>query len=327
MKKIRHLFQFISFKNIHVWVFIAIGLVLIIIGETKYVTTCIPWADENIQWINNSIKLIGTAIISGGVVSSITQSSSFLELYRTQFEKVIWSKDFLKNRHDIHQVWSVVSNILYKEKFHELSDEIHETISRSFFPIDHEFYIDNLHINMLITCESEVVQIKETWDFGIVPSKNPTSEKMIYNASVMVYLYPDEQDGESSIEYNRVIINENLEELKTDVNYFETKSNDKLKKELKISLPSNMVNKVTYQSEKSLLKSRNNFSRMKARYFYNNLHVHITTPVDMRVELHEAGTVKNFTKVSEYDNNNHNQIVWKYDGIILPHQGYYLIFK
>lgn len=66
------------------------------------------------------------------------------EHQKTILSEIIYDSRFLESRKDLVDVWKKVSEVLYKNKFPEISDKINDKILNIYFPINVDYYYDHL---------------------------------------------------------------------------------------------------------------------------------------------------------------------------------------
>lgn len=147
-------FRFLTSRVFYIFV---IGIILIIIGQTNYLNYIFPNFISRDSPLNSIVKTIGAAFIGSGVFTAVIKSSEYTEIFTRIIGEIIWSKKYIEHRKDKKEIWSMVSRLMYNEKFPDISDELESIIAKHYFPVEHNFYSTNYEfiINLSNCTENE----------------------------------------------------------------------------------------------------------------------------------------------------------------------------
>ncbi|MFC0340047.1 hypothetical protein ACFFII_04630 [Paracoccus niistensis] len=138
-------------------IFLAIGFIVVVAGY---------------NFDNQSMKTVGTAIITGGVVSAVTTARFFKSLYADALIDVITGEEHLSNRSDIEEIWKRATNCLCRRRFPELKDAIYESIMNSYLPRTKDYYFKKVFRDYRVTSFDEktgIMTLEERCSIEIAP--------------------------------------------------------------------------------------------------------------------------------------------------------------
>lgn len=98
-----------SFLKNMAWIFIILGLLIIMLSTCDYFT-------DSIQELINKI---GFTMLTSGVFAAIMKSFQFIGIFKQEIENVILESKFIEKRNDLPELWKKISQCIYKEKFPE----------------------------------------------------------------------------------------------------------------------------------------------------------------------------------------------------------------
>ena len=123
----------------------------------------------------------------------------------------------------------------------------------------------------------------------------------------------------------QVVLNEQIQNVPMPAN---TKIDGQLTNSLILNLQNNDEYRIVLKRAKTMCKKSNPDKRFFARAIINNMKISLIVPkVDSIVDFHKMGTINDFKKEEDQVNNSSRVISWSYKGLILPHQGFIVIFK
>lgn len=193
--------RWLRFVTSRVFYISILGVVLIIIGQSNYLNFLLPNIIPIDSPFNAIVKTIGAAFIGSGVFTAIIKSSEYTEIFSKVIGEIIWSKKYIIHRKDKKEIWSMVSRLMYDEKFPAISNEIEEIISTNYFPVSDNYYTENYEFTINI---SDHPSNPAFWLQDEVVSMNikPTSprEKIEYRFAIDIDL-PDDASIEDISNY------------------------------------------------------------------------------------------------------------------------------
>lgn len=290
-----------------------LGFIFIVLGVSEI---------TKIKWIDESFKIVGTTILSGGFFASIIKSSQFLDIFKDELREIVFCDENLSKRNDIQNIWNNVSKHLYKEKFPEINNKITETL-KNYFPLNSEHYYENYkHIVDIKFHEEDpnFIWLDEVEEFTI---KTDTLNEIEYKASCgFKYLFNDKYSNYSleSLTINGVEFKEKLNEFKTN------KSDGKIFASIVHKLKGANKYKIIKKEKKCYSLKIENTKAHHARWLFNNYYLEVTYPKELEVMFYEIGTLNKFN-VNFRENNGLKILKADSNYLILPNQGTRLIFK
>lgn len=317
MKKI------LKFFTSTVFIFLACGVLLIIIGQGDLLMQWFPKWFTPKSSIHSILRSIGFALLGSGVFTAIIKSSEYSTVFSNVIGETIWSKKFIEKRSDKKQMWSMISKILYEEKFPQISDEIEEIITEVYFPTSHDYYLENYEIFINITnVNDDFYSQEETVNVTVKP--NSTKKVIPYNISTAIDMPPANVEDKTDCIIQEFSVNGTLQH---PVN--ETKNKDKnyFHHQLHIDLQYSDSYDLVVKRCKILCKKTNPDKRFSAKNVIKNMNVSIIADSSINLSFYKMGTVKDFIEADVQKNNGVKVSSWSYKGLILPHQGYIIILK
>ena len=231
-------------------------------------------------------------------------------------------KKIYRKRTDKQEIWSMISRLLYQEKFPLISDEIENIITSRYFPTTHPYYIENCEFIINITNFNEHFwQHDETMILHIKPT---SKVKIPYTFKSVIDLPP--HDIPDVTDYINTEFSNNGVTTILDNSDIE-KDNKYLKQTLTIDLEGSESYRLVVKRSKILCKITNPYKTFVSTSIIKDLTLTVMLNVGIKVDFRSRGTVNDFIESDEQTNNDIKVIKWTYKGLILPHQGYILIFK
>jgi hypothetical protein len=163
----------------------------------------------------------------------------------------------------------------------------------------------------------------ETVRFTLKPSKKDIP--IAYKTQAIIPKPPSGINDETSFEIE-VIINEKKIELNSN-NFTERYDNKNLYKDVKIDLKGQSEYKFLVKKRIVLSKTNNIDKRAYAICIQKNVKVTVVTGNGMDIEFYQTGTINKFDENPVEINGATKVWKWNYNGIILPKQGFIIIFK
>lgn len=320
--------KFFKFLSSTVVLLIAVGIVLIIVGVTGFISSLLSESLSAYKApIDNILRTAGAAILGGGVFSALVQSQRFTEVYQKVFEDALWKPDFLKRRGDIREVWNNVSRVLYQEKFPDLSSEIEEIITTEYFPTNHKFYVENYDLTItLVPRNNHYLEHVEYLNVTLKPAKNESEVSYKFCSIVSDPPIFDGMGDETDLIVEELILDGEKIDVDDKIFTKERKDNQHVF-DFNLPLTPGIEHNIIIKRKKILEKTSNKDKRFFANYFQKDVNVTIVAPVEIAVELYAMGTVKKFIKSSEQLNGGLKILKYYYNGLILPKQGFFILIN
>lgn len=311
------------FREGALWIFFIVGFVLYIVYYTIqyfWPNICIEgtWVFNHrnaIQLILSIIQKIADILVIGAALGYVSNAAHFLKLFKDDLESIILDHKFLEKRVDINEIWDQVTAVLFRSRFHKISKNLTELIRDNYFPQNKSIYYDNYTSNVEICWvgnpKDEILNVKVENNYTMV-SENKGNIQIPWTSWT-------KNSEEYKVISHEVYIDGEKQEIKEE-NFEEDEE-----KVFRAQIP--LKGKETYVVRSIFTKQysfKNDFYRAHSfSYIVNGFVVAINHPADLDLEFIERGTCKTFdimTKTSTV-------LVAKYNGLILPHQGYAIAFK
>ena len=306
-----------------VFLFIAFGCLLIVIGQGSLLNQFISIIPKDSP-INQIIKSIGASLIGSGVFTAIIKSSEYTKIFSDVIGEIIWSKKYIEQRQDKKEIWSMVSKLIYDEKFPLISNEIEEIITTHYFPTTHNFYIENQELVMNITDYDENFwKQEETQTITVKPIDKEELIQYRFGGNIDL---PD-TEIEDLTNYTIKLISVNGKDIGDLSPTCNEKKDNLYHYDYAIPLQGFEHYDIVIERCKIVCKKTNPDKRNFAPYIIKNAKVTVITKIAENPTFYRMGTIKDFTQSSTQTNNETKMTTWTYKGLILPQQGFIIILK
>ena len=311
-----------NFRSGALWIFLIVGVVLyvvvyVVMGIMPQLQSC-NWLVQHQHAVNLILSIIekfADILVIGAALGYLSNVALFLNIFKQDLEDIVVDNKFLELRSDIDKIWDRVTNVLFKSRFDKISKRLLPLIRDNYFPKNKSVYYDNYTSNVKISwvddpanevlnvvMENRYTVVSENGDKNEIPWKTWTKasdQSKIISHKISI-------DGvEQKIE------GANGEEL------------DEKTFEVKIPLYGKEEYEIVAVMEKQYHFANDYFRAYSASYIMNGMILSISHPDDLMVELIERGTCGKFEIITKTA----TMLVAKYNGLILPHQGYVLAMK
>ena len=322
----RKMFSHETFQTGAGWIALLIGIVLYIVYYVC-VGLFLPKM-VGCEWISlhqhgievglSVVEKIADVLVIGAVLGYLSSAAQFLNIFKKDLESVILNHEFLKKRNDIAEIWETITTVLFQSRFHKISKGLLALIRDNYFPKNKSIYYDGYTSNVVMQWigdpKEELIEVTTENKYTIV-SEN-TDEINVPWTTWTRCNNPD--SGNYSVEHT-LEIDGQIIEIKPQ------EGDDKKEKKYEVMIP--LRGKEKYKV-RSFLRKKYSFKEDFYRaytfsYIVNGFVLSLTHPTDLKLEMIERGTCKQFDIIS----NTNTTLVAKYDGLILPHQGYAIAFK
>lgn len=321
--------RFIKFlKRTYLFLFRKVTLFsLLILGISIFVGSFYNWFSDD-ETINVILQKVGEIFLIGGVVTAIIQSFQFIGVFQSALSDIIYTSHYLDKQSDktVRETWDTVSKSLYKKKFREISDLLHNAVCDFYFPIKiewyHKDYVQYVDITW-IDKKSGFVKVVDDIEMKI----RARSESQKIPLKFIVEYEKGKDDDKSSFTLDKLVINEN--------DYTETceivesqieGDNIKMKYELNLELKGNKQYDVHRQSTKILNIFVDPTKSYKSLRILHGLELHVKHPKDLVIKFYPEGIIGEFKILGDEKINDKIQIGRKFDGLIFPRQGFRLVY-
>ncbi|MEO6305566.1 MAG: hypothetical protein ABIP51_20550 [Bacteroidia bacterium] len=315
--------KFIKFLTSGVFVFFCCGCVLVVIGHSGFLNYLAPNFISKDSWINAVVKSIGAALIGSGVFTTIIKSTEYTEIFSDVIGKIIWSKKYIEKRSDKKDIWRMVSRLMYDEKFPLISNAIEDIITEQYFPVSHNFYIENYDFLLNMMDYNDFFWIQEEVVALTLKPIN-AQQKITYFFRTVIDKPKEVIDDFTAYTLDSITVNGTKYE-PTDIK----SSNDAeyLNHSFSIEMHNEDEYEIVVKRTKTVCKKSNPDKRVFASYIINDSKVTIMCKDGTNIDFHKMGTINEFKKSESHVNEGTKMVSWQYKGLILPQQGFIIIFK
>lgn len=299
---IKGIFSYKYFRAGSAWIFFFLGLGLYALGYFV--------SDPDKIWKEIFIKF-GDVLVIGVLLGYLTNVAQYLGVFKEELQDVIYGKEFLAKRNDLQHVWRGVSKAMFKHKFPKIHSGLLDTIE-GYFPNDAVSYFHNYDIDIVIDWvdrSTGMIKVTEDISFSLIAD----SEDKFKHPFSTVSTITDQETCSTAIK-----------DIKVDKRDAKIVSNDHYKENgyighrITIELKGSKKYGIKFQREKTYNIHDDYFIGFFARYIVDGLKVSLEHPEDIDVTFIRRGTQQDF----DNQRTNNKKIAKKYEGIILPHQGY-----
>ena len=296
----------------HWWIFI-IAFFLYIIGSTlPYFIYCkFPWT----AWSANLMVKGGETILVGGLIAFFSSYKTIIKGYRQELESLLFSTEYLEKRSDIDSVWDKISEIICRTKFPNIAKPLLNIIKANYLQSkDNIRCYHNYNSTIKIEWDSpdkKWIKIIDYTDFKLYADTNNDVNLIQGN------IIKAEKEGDGT--------QNNIEIQCCDSNEHPVSASgiyNKDKQQIECTASIRLKGKTEYNIIKTVTRRYkldiDNFIGFRAKYITNGISIKVSYPEDMKLTFTERGTLSDFkTNII-----NKNTCEYRYDGLILPRQGY-----
>lgn len=261
---------------------------------------------------------VGQFCLIGVVLGLLTNTSTFESVVQKSLEKVLYGETFLGRRSDIREMWRKVSKRVYDNKFPNIAQEFLDRVE-SFFPKDKDdiTYYNDYRRSIHIEWEDEeldIIRVNEHISFELMT--DGSTKKITYKLwNSVSTTQPYEQNA-------TIKVDGEVREIKMvpEIKESETEST------AMIPLEGSTKYKIDVQTSRKYKLSEDHFIGFKAKYILKGLFVTVDSmPANLHIQFINRGIREKFQDDVSTDS---RRIVKRYQGIVLPQEGYIIsIYK
>lgn len=261
---------------------------------------------------------VGQFCLIGVVLGLLTNTSTFESVVQKSLEKVLYGETFLGRRSDIREMWRKVSKRVYDNKFPGIAQEFLDRVE-SFFPKDKDdiTYYNDYRRSIHIEWEDEeldIIRVNEHISFELMT--DGSTKKITYKLwNSVSTTQPYEQNA-------TIKVDGEVREIKMvpEIKESETEST------AMIPLEGSTKYKIDVQTSRKYKLSEDHFIGFKAKYILKGLFVTVDSmPANLHIQFINRGIREKFQDDVSTDS---RRIVKRYQGIVLPQEGYIIsIYK
>jgi hypothetical protein len=250
------------------------------------------------------------------------------EHHKSILSEIIYDSKFLEGRKDLVDVWKKVSEVLYRNKFPEISDKINEKILTVYFPTNVDYYYD--HFSQRIDVYPHEVkgphgQVKyilaeERFNFTIKSVDRSQSVTLRPSSSITKEL------SDTVTTYELVELTINGRDRMRDCKIRNDVKDKSVEAEFSLELTGEKDYRIKLVQKKIYNPEIDGEAKVfTARHFIDNLEVHVL----LHDQELEAAFFPMGIPEEEFESKSHPpSLIWEtYKDLIFPRQGYRLIVR
>ena len=308
-----------SFRRALPWILFGLGGVFLTIG-----IFAVNEKDHE-NWKYFWIKL-GEIMLISGIFSYLTTIAEFIGVFKTTVQNILYSYHYLENHKKIDDIWNKVTKALLKSKFPSISDKLLKTITDHYLPIEDGIYYENFKIDLNIDWDGndqQFVKTQETFSFNL---HTESTDLILLPISTWLNVAGLKENTDYYLKLTNCIVNGSA--VKNPSYNPDSKEDNHqcvlLHSSGSLELKGSNAYYVQYTKEKRYLFDNDSDKSFRAKFIVNNLDVSVTFPGDdLSAKLICRGTALDYKCI----HNSNGKLVYRYDGLILPRQGYVLAFN
>lgn len=302
MKFINNIHNHIA-KYKAIYIVAVLALVSLIVGILS--EDCYPKISEY------SLALTKVCIASV-LMSFVTNAIRFLGIFKEDLADVLYlNSDFLSKRKDIYKLWMNISKVMMQNRFPAIHDSLFKLLSE--YMKEGENYYRNYHNEILIEWEDK--------DKGIIKSTRSRIYELCVGDKSQDYEIETWTTGNANdiVQIkSELYINDKLLETPLET----SQDGDRLKQVAKTHIEANKVYRVHHVLVKTYNINKDWDITFGAKYITDKLSVKIQTPNDIKAHFQPLGTLNDFQDCHSILGKE-----YRYDGILLPGQGFIFALK
>lgn len=256
---------------------------------------------------------IGDVLVIGVVVGFIANAAQFLNIYKTELQKIVYGREFIGKLKDITEAWENVSKQMFKNKFPKIHKDFLKVMT-SYFPQNEVSYYNEYESHIKIEWDDdnkEIIKVTETVRFELIAE---STGKFDYPLKTWTRVLDGKRYENRITSFTVDNVSITLPAVKSKMEADSNKS-----EEHRIELKGKKNYEINYTREKVYDLTDDHYIGFRAKYIVKDLRVNFECPDDIGVQFACRGTQNDFTDVVPAKS---NKMEKKYKGIILPRQGY-----
>lgn len=311
-KWIKSIFPIESMKKYSAWFCVAFGVL-------SYLVAFI-WTDNESK--SHEIALqAGNVLLCGGVLGLLTTVAQSMGVFKEELAAVLsdhlYEDKCLENRKDIESLWRKVSTIVYGNRFKKINDDLLDAI-KEYLPKEKVSYYYKYNIHTSVKWKhddhgaSGELEVTDVVSFTLA-AKN--KDEFCHPIKMWT---PVKGSNDYRTEITEIKLDgEDIEG--TDAECDETDGEQLHRIEKRLRLAGKTKYPIKYKRTSVYNIKNDNTLGFNAEYIVNDLTVSLSLPEELSATFVNCGTLKKFS-IGNSDGD--RQMERKYEGIILPKQGY-----
>ncbi len=295
----------------------SIPFILLVLGVIAYIISFFLEVGNLQKIVFDFAELMIVAFF----VSLVTNTYMFINIFRSNMEEIVTNYGFLSNRKDIFDIWKRASKVLFTSKFPEITDLLLSTVNASYFPNEDAKYYSDYTYSVTLEWED-----KDKNHINVVQELSyqlncPSKDKVTLSSKSWTKIDPHRSETKI-ISYSECKVN-NLEACVVSSNEYVDPETEDLIQEQIIELSGEISYSIKKQITKKMDLDLDPYLGFRPQFILHNLRVQVFKPEDLCVTFVPRGTISEYQKIKK----NQKYLEYKYNGLILPKQGFILILK
>ena len=184
MQSVRHLFGKIFLND---GVLSALPLLTLLLGGGLFTLAFTTWPAATSPVTHDVLKSLSQTILAGGLVGVLTNSFTYMGIFRDTVHDVVYGHEHLKTRNDLPQLWSRITSVLCQEKFPRLTPHLQMDVLKKYIPTKKDFYYSQYSRECTISFEGDdqrIVVIYEELDLLVHPYSSTKEISYTYRGQI-----------------------------------------------------------------------------------------------------------------------------------------------
>jgi len=308
-----------NFKGSLPYVILIIGIICYIVGLGDFLDISLT-----IRYTINQVLIgLGNLFVVGVLIGFMTSYLQDKQIYRKVIEEIMYTEDFLNKRSDIENIWKITSKSLFNSKFPEISNDLLELINKYYFPQNRNSYYKDFTITIKLTWDPDQKHIitKSNYAFNLISYCKEEIKLPLKSWNNYQSDDSGKYDKISNFTFNgKKLTDDELEKYKIEEKECD---NNILLTSYEIPISGSNKYQISYERNRKHIFDEDTDTCYRANYIVNGLTVNLFYPDNIEAKLICRGTLEDFINVGS----SKGQMVYKYDGFILPRQGYVIVLK
>lgn len=308
-KKSKSLFSVDAFRSASGYVCLSIGLLCYFF--CWYLQFNCPCSGSVSIWMS-ILEKVGDVLVIGAVLGFVSNAAMYMGFFREELENIVLRDEYLERRKDIGGLWEKITKMLFQSRFPSISKDLLCIIKEKYFPTDQSVYYKGYTSDVHIEWEDrekEIVKVTMSNNFKVVTETE---------SNVDIPWKSWTRKGDGDLDYYTKVLQYKVNGENIDIKGRETIEGNQHVFSGHISLTGKLEYDIATIIEKRYCL-KDDFNRcFRALFIVDDYTLVITHPEDMKLLFTSRGTPNDFTVVSQTKTN----LTARYDGLILPSQGY-----
>lgn len=292
------------------WLFLFGGLFCYYLGFYEF---------NDVTLVKEITLRIGDVLVIGVILGYLTNISAYFGVSKADLEDIIYSRDFVKKRNDLHTIWENISRELFKSKFPHISRDLLNIIKTVYLPIDNISYYNDYNVSIDLSWvdqEKKLIMVKQKISFDLIAEDRCKIEFPLKSWINIEGLNKDEYHVKvldysvNNKDPKNVRVTQNVKNCIHEYCYMID-----LEGELKYDISKKIEKQYSFHKDFDI--------SFKAQFLINKLNVTFRHPKNIRANFINRGTIEDFKEINKTE----DSLEMKYKSLIFPNQGYVIALQ